>query len=46
MLQQLFMDGGTAQSTQIALPTTNFTPVVIGGNLAVMGDVGNAGINQ
>jgi hypothetical protein len=40
------MGGGAADSSNIALPTTNFTPVMIGSSLAVAGDVGNAGINQ
>jgi len=40
------MGGGAADSSNIALPTTNFTPVMIGSSLGVAGDVGNAGINQ
>ena len=40
------MGGGNVQQTQVALPTTNFTPVNIGGNLMVAGDVGTGPIYQ
>ena len=40
------MSGGTAQSSQVAMPTSNFNPTVIGGNLGVAGNVGTGGINQ
>ena len=38
--------GGTTQQQEIALPTSNFTPVVIGGNLGVTGNVGTGPIMQ
>merc|ERR1712216_1053634 len=38
--------GGTAQTSEVAMPTSNFNPTVIGGNLGVAGDVGTGEINQ
>ena len=40
------MGGGNVQQAQVALPTTNFTPVNIGGNLMVAGNVGTGPIYQ
>ena len=40
------MSGGNVQQAQVALPTSNFTPVNIGGNLAVAGNVGTGAIHQ
>ena len=40
------MGGGSVQQAQVALPTSNFTPVNIGGNLAVAGNVGTGPIVQ
>ena len=40
------MGGGNTQQAQVALPTSNFTPVNIGGNLAVTGNVGTGAIHQ
>ena len=40
------MGGGTVQQDQIAMPTTNFNPTVIGGSIGVAGDVGTGPINQ
>ena len=40
------MGGGNTQQAQVALPTSNFTPVNIGGNLAVAGNVGTGAIHQ
>ena len=39
------MGGGQATSTSVAVPITNYTPVVIGGTIN-SGSVGNAGISQ
>ena len=40
------MAGGTTQGSQYAAPTSNFSPVVIGGNLGVKGNVGTGPIKQ
>ena len=40
------MGGGSVQQTQIGMPTMNFNPTVIGGSIAVAGNVGTGPINQ